>query len=77
MKKLPPPPGVKADPVRNKITLPPEQESPVDFELEIEPEKDGKRRVLLADISFDGRYLGQAAELVIDRPIAPLVGTIK
>ena len=71
------PHGVTATPDKGKAILPAESETPVDFQLEIEPEAGGKRRVLLADITLDGRYLGQAAEMVIDTPIRLPETTLK
>jgi glyoxylase-like metal-dependent hydrolase (beta-lactamase superfamily II) len=62
------PPGVQAKPQRASAVIPPKTESAVEFELEIQPQGGGRRRVLLADITMDGRYFGQVAEMLIDAP---------
>jgi hypothetical protein len=63
------PPGVQAKPQRAKAVILPKTESAVEFELDIQPQGGGRKRVLLADITMDGRYFGQVAEMLIDAPV--------
>jgi glyoxylase-like metal-dependent hydrolase (beta-lactamase superfamily II) len=60
------PAGLEAHPARKKATLPPGQTVSIDFQLRISEQQEGTRRVVLADMWFDGRYLGQITELVVD-----------
>ena len=71
------PEGVQAKPGKRRLTLPAGRETAVDFELKIRPQAGPRRRVVLADLSFDGRYMGQVAEMVVDDLIALPGDTLK
>ncbi len=71
------PPGVSATPARRRLSLPARRESPVDFRLRISPQKGAGRRIVLADVWFDGRYVGQVAEMMIDDLVSLPENTLK
>ncbi|NWG12673.1 MAG: MBL fold metallo-hydrolase, partial [Acidobacteria bacterium] len=71
------PPGVSAMPLRRRVTLPAKHQASVGFRLAIDPQPGPHRRILLADVWFDGRYSGQAAEMIIDDLIPVPADTLK
>ncbi|MFC2076150.1 MBL fold metallo-hydrolase [candidate division KSB1 bacterium] len=68
------PPGVSVGKTGRKAVLPPDADGEFDFQLTIDSAQGGEgggggRRVILAEITLDGHYLGQVTEMLIDTPV--------